>query len=141
LAKNMGTENKQSAIIRENGKSSYAVDISVSGYELAGDEPAAMGGGDLGPSPYDFLTVALGECTVMTIRWYALQKSWPVDHIAANVTYEKKDGQDVFHKTITIEGDQLTAEQRERLFDVAAKCPVQKSLLAAPVITTEWDAA
>ncbi len=134
----MSTENTHSALIRENGKSSYAVDITVSGYDLAGDEPTVMAGGDLGPAPYDFLIAALGECTVMTIRWYALQKSWPVDHVAASVTHHKENGQDVFHKTITITGDQLTAEQREKLLDVAAKCPVQKTLLSTPSITTKW---
>lgn len=136
----MSADDKHSAYIRENGQSSYAVDITASGYDLIGDEPSSMGGGDLGPAPYDFLTAALGECTVMTIRWYAIQKSWPLEHAAATVTHQKENGQDVFHKTITITGDKLTPEQREKLIEVAAKCPVQRSLLATPVITTDWDA-
>jgi putative redox protein len=77
---------------------------------------------------------ALGECTAITVRWYATQKGWPLEKVAVNLTHHKEDvpGQsrpiDVFEKDVTIEGAALTDEQKQRLYDVAAKCPVQRTL-------------
>src|SRR3546814_16444336 len=60
--------------------SPLAVAIEVSGHHVFGDEPVAQGGKNLGPTPYDLLTAALGECTAITIRWYAMREGWPVEH-------------------------------------------------------------
>lgn len=124
------------AHITETGESAYAVDITVSGFAIKGDEPVDSGGGNLGPAPYDTLLAALGECTVMTVRWFALQQKWPLDKVEANVTHHKEGRTDVFSKTITLHGDDLTPEQRAKLIEVAAKCPVQRTLEGTPVIKT-----
>jgi uncharacterized OsmC-like protein len=42
------------------GTSGFAQDIVVGRHRLAADEPQAEGGTDLGPSPYDYLLIALG---------------------------------------------------------------------------------
>jgi len=125
------------AAVRENRKSAYAVDIDVSGYQLAGDEPEGFGGGGTGPAPYDLLAAALGECTAMTIRWYAIRNNWPLGHVEVDLSHEKQGKRDVFTKRIKIEGAELTAEQREKLIEIAAKCPVQRTLEGTPMITTE----
>ena len=125
-----------SAKVAETGESAYAVDIEVSGYHLKGDETAPAGGG-LGPAPYDTLLAALGECTAMTVRWYALQQKWPLKKVEVNLTHHKEGRQDVFEKTITLHGNALTTEQRTKLIDVAAKCPVQRTLEGTPVIRTK----
>lgn len=128
--------------VTETGESPFAVRIETGGHAIIGDEPASMGGADLGPSPYQLLTAALGECTAMTVRWFARQKQWPVDHVAVEVTHEKgavegRTGMvDVFHKTVRISGVALTAEQHERLIDIAAKCPVHRTLEGGSSITT-----
>jgi putative redox protein len=131
-----------SAHVRESGASPYSVSIDVSGHSLMGDEPLDFGGGNLGPAPYDLLTAALGECTAMTIRWYALQQKWPLDHVSVVMTHQKGgDGassarQDVFSKTITLTGPELTDDQRAKLLDIATKCPVQRTLEGTPLIRT-----
>ncbi|WP_414900170.1 OsmC family protein [Sphingomonas flavalba] len=131
-----------SARVSENGDSVFSVRVDAGGIAFVGDEPVAMGGGGLGPNPYELLSAALAECTAMTIRWYARQQGWPVEHVAVEVTHEKGpiEGQarpgDIFHKTVAIRGDALNEEQRRRLIDVAAKCPVHRTLEATPVITT-----
>jgi putative redox protein len=137
-----------SADISENGKSAFSVSISVSGHELQGDEPVSAGGANLGPAPYDLLLAALGECTAMTVRWYARRQNWPLERVDVHMTYSKREvvdnlaaegrsGKvDIFTKDITIHGDALTEEQRNKLIDVAAKCPVQKTLLSTPIIRT-----
>jgi putative redox protein len=138
----MATDHPTNATIRENGKSAFAVDIHVSGFTILGDEPEGMGGGNLGPNPYDLLTAALGECTAMTVRWYARQQGWPLERVEVAMTHEKTalEGTsrktDLFTKTITIHGDALTDEQRKKLIEVAAKCPVQRTLEGTPVIKT-----
>lgn len=131
------TEFSTTATIRETGASAYAVEISVSGYALVGDEPVSSGGGSLGPAPYDYLTVALGECTAMTVRWYALQQQWPLTQVAVTVHHRKEGRQDIFHKEIRITGDALTEAQRAKLYEVAAKCPVQRTLEGTPAITSQ----
>lgn len=144
----MAGEEKITAHIEENGKSIYAVNISVSGYDLQGDEPVSFGGGGLAPAPYDMLLAALGECTAMTVRWYAKQQNWPLTKVEVNLSYQKVNAAelpeaegrtgkiDFFEKEIIIHGDDLTQEQRKKLVDVAAKCPVQRTLLSNPVIRT-----
>lgn len=127
------------ATIVENGKSAYAVGIDVSNYHIDGDEPQSSGGGSLGPAPYDLLTAALGECTVMTVRWYALQQKWPLERVEATLQHHKDGRQDVFTKHIRLFGDQLTTEQRQKLIEVAAKCPVQRTLEGTPIIRTSSE--
>lgn len=133
------------AHVTETGASAYAVSIDVSGHGLTGDEPVDFGGGNLGPAPYDLLTAALGECTAMTVRWYALQQKWPLEHVEVTLTHQKggegaaSPRQDVFSKTIRLKGDALTPEQRAKLIEIAAKCPVQRTLEGTPLIRTLID--
>ncbi len=130
------------AHVIETGDSPFSVRIDVSGHSLTGDEPVAMGGADLGPAPYDLLLAALGECTAMTIRWYARQQDWPLERVEVTLSHSKGavEGKsakvDHFTKQIRITGDALTQEQRERLIEVAARCPVQRTLEGTPVIST-----
>lgn len=130
------SDKNTTAHVAENGQSSFAVSIDVSGFHLEGDEPVEMGGGNLAPAPYDYLVTALGECTAMTMRWYARQQNWPLEKVSVEMTHHKDGKTDVFSKTITIVGDQLTPEQRQKLIDVAGKCPVQRTLEGTPLIQT-----
>lgn len=138
----MAEEKIINARVTETGESAFAVKIEVSGHTIVGDETVDLGGANLGPSPYDTLVAALGECTAMTVRWYARQQNWPLDNVEVKLTHRKgvvegKSGKtDIFNKEIFIFGDSLTEEQRKRLVDVAAKCPVQRTLEGAPSITT-----
>ena len=132
----MSNEAKLNATVAETGESLYAVNINVSGHTLKGDEPVASGGGNLGPAPYDLLLAALGECTAMTVRWYAKQQNWLLEKVEVNLTYQKIDKVDVFEKEVVVHGDALTPDQRKKLVDVAAKCPIQRTLESDVVIRT-----
>lgn len=126
----------------ETGASAYAVRIDVSGHSIIGDEPVDFGGGNLGPNPYDLLVAALAECTAMTVRWYAIQHNWPLAHVSVRIVHRKggpgaqSARQDVFEKCVTIEGPSLDESQRAKLIEVAARCPVQRTLEGTPLITT-----
>lgn len=122
------------AKIIETGESLYAVDIDVNGHHLKGDEPESYGSGNLGPAPYDFLLAALGECTAMTVRWYAIQQKWPLERVEVAMTHQKQGRQDHFTKEITIIGEELSDEQKLKLKDIAAKCPVQRTLLSTETV-------
>lgn len=124
----MSAEKTITAHIAETGESPYAVSIAVSGHNIKGDEPEDAGGGNLGPAPYDLLTAALGECTAMTVRWYAIQQKWPLEKVEVTLTFQKIDKVGVFEKKVMVYGDLLSDEQRQKLIDVAAKCPVQRTL-------------
>ncbi len=130
------TDKTLSAHVIETGESNFAVDITVSGHHIKGDEPLEENGGNLGPSPYDMLTAALGECTAMTVRWYARQHSYPLDKVEVRLTHHKEGTQDVFKKEVILHGEQLTEEQRSRLVAIAAKCPVHKTITSSPTIET-----
>jgi len=125
------------AHVIENGESAYAVDIDVSGHRIKGDEPVEAGGADLGPAPYDTLLAALGECTAMTVRWYARQKGLPLEKVEVKLSHRKGEGKkDFFTKEIILHGNSLTEEQRRKLIEIAAKCPVQRTLESGSVIET-----
>lgn len=130
------------ATAAETGESVYAVRLTMGPHEITGDEAVDVGGGGLGPAPFELLAAALAECTAMTVRWYARQQNLPVERVEVSVDYAKKvlagatAPVDVFDKTIAIHGAQLTDEQRTRLLNVAAKCPVQRTLEGVPTITT-----
>ena len=137
------SEEMRKAQVHENGKSKFAVDLDLSGHRLEGDEPETSGGANLGPAPYDMLLGALGECTSMTIRWYAEQQKWPLEKVEVTLTHHKDkspDGKlrtDYFTKDITLHGAQLTPEQRTKLIEIAAKCPVQRTMEGTPVFQTK----
>ena len=101
------------------------------------DEPVSYGGTNKGMSPYGFLSAGLGACTSMTIRMYARRKGWSLDHVAVEVSHDKVHAQDAggsgsdrvdtFRRTIRLTGE-LSDDQRERLMEIADKCPVHRTL-------------
>lgn len=131
----------------------FRQDITINGrHQIVADEPRAMGGSDLGPSPYQLLSAALGACTTMTIRMYARRKKIALEHVTCDVTHEKshiadcegceaKPGKiDVFHRRIRLAGD-LDDETRQSLLAIADKCPVHRTLHGEAQIRTELVAA
>lgn len=141
------SESAISAHVRETGESSFAVRIALSGHVLLGDEPEEAGGRGLGPAPYELLLAALGECTAMTVRWYARRMNWPLERVEVDLTHRTapaEDGSettDLFTKAVALHGKALSDDQRQRLIDVASKCPVQRTLeRASTIVTTRKDA-
>lgn len=98
------------------------------------DEPEDIGGLDKGPAPMEMVLAGLGACTSMTLRMYAQRKEWALEKVSVTLVHEQKaaaDGKsDKFVRHIEVEGD-LTEEQRQRLLEIANKCPVHKTLTGA----------
>jgi putative redox protein len=121
------------------GISRLVQDILVGQHRLTADEPTEAGGSDLGPNPYDLLLAALGACTSMTLRLYADHKQWPLERTTVRLSHEKihaadcadcetREGKiDQIEREIELAGP-LDATQRQRLLEIAEKCPVHRTL-------------
>lgn len=111
-------------------KDRYITRIQSAGnHELVADEPVEAGGGNMGFTPGELLASSLGACTCITLRMYADRKEWPLDSVTVTVSYERNMEQQTstFTKEITLSGN-LDAAQRERLLQIAEKCPVHITL-------------
>lgn len=124
----------------------FRTEVTVGEHVLVADEPKSFGGTDEGPSPYGLLQAALGACTVMTLRMYADRKKWPLRQAVTKLSHTKVHAKDCegcgdiaaddakgpkldrIERVIELRGEALTDEQRERLLQIADKCPVHKTL-------------
>jgi len=125
-------------VIVRSGKS-LRNDIEAGPHHMIADEPASAGGTEAGPTPYDFLAAALGTCTSMTLRVVATKESIPLEGVEITVENDRMHAKDCadclntsgyihrFTVTIKLIGT-LTPAQRERMLDVARRCPVHKTL-------------
>jgi len=118
----------------------YAQDIVIGPHGIRADEGTDKGGGDAGPGPHELLLAALGACTSMTIKGYAARKGWGVRRVTVGLTGASVDGRYVIKRHLTIEGD-LEGDQREKLIEIADKCPVHRTLTGDVVINTTEGSA
>jgi uncharacterized OsmC-like protein/fermentation-respiration switch protein FrsA (DUF1100 family) len=134
-------------VVRETRRGRFQQQVTVGRHHFLADEPADVGGLDSGPGPYDLVLAGLGACTAMTLRLYAERKGLPLErvivelshsriHAADCETCETKEGMiDRIERTIALRGN-LDAEQRERLLEIADKCPVHRTLTSEVDIRT-----
>src|SRR3954467_14586213 len=132
-------EQPRDVVVRETGNSKFQQTVSIGPHRLLADEPLAAGGQDTGPGPYDFLLAGLGACTSMTMRLYADRKSLSLERVTVTLKHgkihaedcaecETKTGMlDQIERTIAMEGA-LDGEQRQKLMEIADKCPVHRTL-------------
>jgi putative redox protein len=126
-------------LVRETHGGKFQQEILSGPHRLLADEPVKLGGLDSGPGPYDFVLAGLGACTSMTIRLYADVKKIPLENVSVRLHHDKIHAKDCescdikvsmldhIEREITLEGP-LDAEQRQRLMEIADKCPVHKTL-------------
>lgn len=129
----------QTVVSIKDKTNKFLTQIQTGKHTLLADEPADIGGEDLGPSPYQLLTSALGACTAMTMRMYADRKGWDIDEIKVHLNHNKKHSDDCvdcekptskidhFERIIEIDSE-LDETQRQRLLEIANKCPVHRTL-------------
>jgi putative redox protein len=112
---------------REDG--TYKHELEIRGHRLMADEPEDRGGDDGGPSPQELLAASLASCTAITIEMYAKRKGWDVGDIEVDVDYEpaQRGSPTKFRMDVRFPKE-LPEDQRERLMQIAAKCPVHRTL-------------
>jgi putative redox protein len=125
--------------VEENKTGRYTQTGRAGRHVLTMDEPVSVGGSDAGPGPYDLLLLALGACTSMTIRMYAELKKLPLKQVRVRLVHRKihaedcrdcetREGKvDEIMREVHLEGD-LTDAQRERILEIAKRCPVAQTL-------------
>jgi uncharacterized OsmC-like protein/alpha/beta superfamily hydrolase len=133
----------------------FRTDVWADGHYLVADEPRSLGGTEEGPTPYDLLAAGLGACTSMTLQMYARRKGWPLDEARAIIRHRKRHASDDevataedgggagngdprldrMERELQLIGD-LNPEQRERLVEIANRCPVHRTLEAGVAVGT-----
>jgi len=117
--------------------------LTAGPHAFVADEPPSAGGNGLGPTPYELLLWSLGACTAMTLLMYARRHEWNLAVVSVSLTHERRhaddcaaaghDGAliDCIMSEISVRG-RLSDEQRERLLEIAGRCPVQRTLADGP---------
>lgn len=146
-----GTENVEHVRVMETGEGKFQNAVQAGRHRLFADEPESVGGLDTGPSPYDFLSIALGACTSMTLRIYAEFKKLDLGRVSVDVSHAKVHARDCeecsdeergskgkidrFERIITIDGE-VPAELADKIEEIANKCPVHRTLEAHAKVAT-----
>ncbi|NJK41906.1 MAG: OsmC family protein [Acaryochloridaceae cyanobacterium SU_2_1] len=110
-------------------------DITSRQFHLLADEPPDLGGNDTGPTPFEFVLAGLGSCKAITVKMYAARKGWQLDHVYVDCRLVKVDNAQTIQAQLQLVGV-LTVEQRQRLLEIADRCPVHKLLMAETSIQT-----
>ena len=133
------TNTNTPVIVVRGGADSFKQEIIAGKHRLVADEPVSAGGGDAGPDPYEYLLASLGVCTSMTVGLYARRKQFPLENIKVSLWHsrihatdceecETREGMvDRIDVEVELTGA-LSAEQHAKLMDIAAKCPVHRTL-------------
>jgi putative redox protein len=104
-------------------------DIEIRGHRLVADEPTDAGGEDDGPSPQELLAGSLASCTAITMQLYAERKGWNIGEVSVGVDYQPAQrGAPTRFEMVVELPKELPEEQRTRLMQIAAKCPVHRTL-------------
>lgn len=122
-----------------NTADGFTTQISNGRNSLVADEPQSVGGDDGGMAPFELLQAALGACTNMTIKLYADRKKWSLTEVYTHMSFRRDtiDNEKIEKITKKIElAGELSEEQKKRLLEIAARCPVNKTLLAGVKIET-----
>jgi putative redox protein len=129
----------EGVVIVRGAADGFAQEVVAGSHYFRADEPAALGGTDSGPTPYDLLLAALGSCTSMTIAMYARRKEWPLERVTVHLRHSRVHVEDcaacetqdakltVIERDIQLDGP-LGEDQRRRLLAIANRCPVHLTL-------------
>lgn len=126
----------------------FTTSIQTKNHTFIADEPASIGGDDFGPSPYEYLNAALAACTAMTLKMYAERKKWDLREVFVYLSHSRNHSQDLLgkddkpkymdhiNKKLKFVGN-LDDAQKERLKEIASRCPVHKTIANEVIFETQ----
>lgn len=132
---------ERTVTVVESGNGPYGQFVTAGRHVLGADESVELGGRDSGPDPFELLLSGLGACTAMTLRMYATRKGMKLVRVTVRLRHVQrataaKGLTDRFERLVTLEGD-LNSDERQKLLEIADRCPVSQTLKRASEIDTQ----
>lgn len=136
-------------VVARTNISGFRTEVAAGPHVIVADEPLAVGGTNLGPTPYGLLSAALATCTTMTLKMYASLKKLDLASATVRVTHNKVHAEDCsdcdstsgkideFRREISFDGN-LSEAEITRLLEIADKCPVHKTLHGEVKVRTTY---
>ena len=123
-------------VVSQFGQGPLQQKLTAGDLHFLSDAEVSKGGSGTGPSPHEYLGAALAACTSMTLKMYAGRKEMKLDNAIVTVDIERHDDVETFSRDIQLQGN-LSAEEKERLLEIAHKCPIHKALSGQIQIKTQ----
>ena len=123
-------------VVSQFGDGPLQQKLSTGDLHFLSDAYLANGGNGTGPTPHEYLGAALAACTSMTLKMYAARKSISLENAIVTVDIERLNDVETFTRDIQLQGN-LSAEEKDRLIEIAIKCPIHKALAGEIQIKTQ----
>jgi putative redox protein len=123
-------------VISQFGEGPLQQKLSAGDLHFLADAEVSKGGAGTGPSPHEYLGAALAACTSMTLKMYASRKDMKLENAIVTVDIDRANDVETFSREIQLLGN-LSAEEKERLLEIAHKCPIHKALAGQIEIKTQ----
>ncbi|QWE08458.1 OsmC family protein [Polynucleobacter ibericus] len=123
-------------VVSQFGQGPLQQKLTAGDLHFLSDAEISRGGSDTGPSPHEYLGAALAACTSMTLKMYAGRKEMKLENAIVTVDIQRADDVETFAREIQLVGN-LSAEEKERLLEIADKCPIHKALAGQIQIKTQ----
>ena len=123
-------------VVSQFGQGPLQQKLTAGDLHFLSDAEVPKGGSGTGPSPHEYLGAALAACTSMTLKMYAGRKEMKLENAIVTVVIERADDVETFSREIQLQGN-LSAEEKERLLEIADKCPIHKALAGQIQIKTQ----
>ena len=123
-------------VVSQFGQGPLQQKLSAGDLHFLSDAEVSKGGSGTGPSPHEYLAAALAACTSMTLKMYAGRKEMKLENAIVTVDIERTNDVETFSRDIQLQGD-VSVEEKERLLEIADKCPIHKALSGKIQIKTQ----
>jgi len=144
----LSTEGEQLVAHLNLKENNFTTQLQTHKHSFIGDEPSSVGGDDFGPSPYEYLNAAIATCTAMTLKLYAERKSWDLQEVYVYISHARKHSDELMldvekpgyidhiSKRLKFIGN-LDDTQKERLKEIASRCPVHQTVASEVIFDTK----
>lgn len=123
-------------VVSQFGQGPLQQKLAAGELHFLSDAEVSKGGSDTGPSPHEYLAAALAACTSMTLKMYAGRKEMKLENAIVTVVIERIEDVEIFSREIQLQGN-LSVDEKERLLEIANRCPIHKALAGQIQIKTQ----